>query len=184
MGVTTTISRGRFMRCTVAVDDAKFEAMRRAPEIRQQAIEAGAKYWHDKILPGHFEHPAHNKYGYAWRSKNYTRHRTSPDLVNSGSMRNDLSANFELKTTGTYIELRMRAKVLNFVPRMSQDSQDLYVKHGRRKKDGHQKSYPNLLRELKLRTEAEMNAIASVVSATASLLLNAEYDEAAEWHTS
>lgn len=160
--MSTTISKGRMFRITVSVDDARLKAMRRAPELAQQALAAGAEYWHSGILPRHFEIGASAKYGYAPRGSKYLKDRKKqgkPPLVYSGSMRRDLKKFSAIKSGSSNVELRMSARVLNFAPAMPQQSSDLFVKH----KSGH--GYPNTKREIKLITEEEREAVATVVAA-------------------
>lgn len=149
-------------RVSVEVADDRLKAMTAAPELSAAAIQAGADYWHTGILPKHFEAGAGAVYGYAARSITYLKDRRKsgkPSLVFSGSLRRDLKARAAFKTSGkTTVELKMTARVLNFVPNMAQNDQDYYVKHK------NSRGYPNLKREIKLMTDDEREAVAAVTT--------------------
>lgn len=158
--MATTISKGRMLRVTVAVDDDRLKLMRRAPELAAAAVQAGAEYWHSGILPKHFRGGAASVYDYASRSLTYLKDRRKagkPPLIFSGSLRRDLTARAQFKVAaGSSIELKMQARVLNFAPAMPANSLDSYVKH----KNG--RGYPNLQREIKAVTDADQAAVAEV----------------------
>lgn len=160
--MSQTISEGRLFRVTVAVDDERLKAMRKAPEAAAQAVQAGAMYWHTGILPEHFKPGNGAKYDYAERSPTYLKARNKagkPLLVFSGSLRKDLSSRAAFKIGGALVvEMKMTARVLNFVPNMQENNPDKYVKH----KNG--RGYPNLKREIKAITGAEYDAVSEVVT--------------------
>lgn len=159
----TKISKGKLFSVTTAVDAARLRQMRRAPDLAAAAMRAGAEYWHDHVLPRHFQSGAHAKYGYALRAMNYLKNRRKtgkPDLVFSGTLRHDLAAAAAYRQAAQgSVELRLAARVLNLAPTMPQHSGDLYVRH----KNG--RGYPNLKREIKAITDAEREAVAEVVKA-------------------
>lgn len=134
--------------------------MKKAPDVAAAAMQAGAEYWHDGILPEHFKTGASAKYGYAPRAVNYLKSRGKsgkPPLVFSGSMRKDLTSRAIYKQlAGGAIDVRMFARVLNLATNMPNNSPDLYVRH----KNG--RGYPNTKREVKVLLEEEREAIADV----------------------
>lgn len=159
--MSKTISKGRLFRVTTEVNDERLKAMKKVPEATAAALQAGADYWHTGILPLHFKSDAHGKYGYAARSRNYLKQRGKrgkPDLVFGGSMERDLTSRATFKQAGSFLELRMTARVLNFAPAMPQNTLDHYVKH----KNG--RGYPNLKREVTVVIEGERETIATVVA--------------------
>ena len=159
-----TSTRASLFRVTVAVDEDRLRRMKHAPDAAAAAVRAGAEYWHDRVLPRHFEPEAHGKYHYAPRALTYLENRGKrgkPDLVFSGSLRSDLISRAAYKETGrSTIELRLTARVLNLVPNMPQNSADLYVKHNGGR------GYPNLKREIKAITDDEREAVAQVIAGT------------------
>lgn len=159
--MSKTIAKGRLFSVTTEVNDDRLRAMRDAPELAEKALIAGADYWHTGILPKHFEKSAHSVYDYADRSKAHNKRKQGrPDLVFSGSLRRDLKAKASFQRVGQGVNLKMTARVLNFVPRMAENSLDRYVKH----KKG--RGYPNLKREIKAQTPQDREDVASVVTST------------------
>lgn len=160
--MSQTISKGRMLRVTVAIDGERLKQMRRAPELAAQAVQAGADYWHSGILPRHFRSGAAATYGYAKRSLTYLRDPRKagkPPLIFSGSLRNDLSAGAAFKqTAGGSVALTMRARILNLAPAMAENNLDDYVKHK------HGRGYPNLKKEVKAITDDEREQVAVVVT--------------------
>jgi len=155
-------TRGTLFRITVEVDERRLSQMRRAPELAQAALQAAADFWHTGILPEHFTGKAHARYGYAARSISYmksSKKRGKPDLVFSGSLARDLRARASFSQKSTSVELRMTARVLNLVPRMAENSTDIYVQQ----KGG--RGYPNLKREVKAIIDSEREQLAEVVAA-------------------
>ena len=171
-----TISKGRIFSCTVEVPDALLAAMKKAPDVAAAAMQAGAEFWHDGILPKHFEPGAGAKYGYAPRSLSYLRSRLKagkPLLVFSGSMRHDLTSRATYKqAAGGAIDVRMTARVLNLATNMPENSPDLYVKH----KNG--RGYPNLKREVKTLLDDEREAVAAVATSHLQAAFNPRGDNA------
>lgn len=159
--MSTTISKGRMFRVSIAVDDERLDAMKKAPELAGQAVQAGAEYWHSGTIPKHFARGAFQKYGYAERNINYLkdpRKAGKPALVFSGSLRGDIIRQAAFKQLGKgSVETKMWARVLNLVPNMPQNSEDYFV----RQSSG--KSYPNMKREIKILLLDEHEAIAAVV---------------------
>lgn len=158
-------SRGRIFGVVTEVSDSLLKNLRNSPEVLQKANAAGAEYWHTGILPGHFEKPAHGKYGYARRAVNYLKTRAKggkPDLVNSGSMRREMLHNRQITATATGAKLKLRARVLNLVPSMQENDQNLYVTHTSR--NGGRRTYPNLKREVKVILDDEREDVAKVVA--------------------
>ncbi len=155
----STVTKGRIFRVTVAISDVRLQQMKDAPSLANQALQAGADWWHSNVLPAHFRKDAHGRYGYAERARAYLKQkRGKPDLVYSNSMARDLKGRAAFKQiAGGAVELKMTARVLNFVPNMAQDNQDLYVKH----KNG--RGYPNLKREVKAITPEEKESVAQVI---------------------
>jgi hypothetical protein len=150
----------------VSVSQYRLAQFRRAPEIVREAVQVGAEFWHTKILPDHFDKGKQGKYGYAPRSIKYKKqHGGRPDLVFSGSLRRDIkSAASYSQSARTAVTVSMWARVLNLVPSLPQNSEDLYVLHGNKKKGG-QKSYPNLKREIRVVTDDERALVAEVIQA-------------------
>lgn len=156
------ITKGKIFRLTVEVSDERLKAMREAKGNAEDALMAGAEYWHDGILPKHFEKGAGSVYGYAPRAAKYLRDPrkgAKPALVFTGSLRQDMTKRAAYQRVGSAVNLKMTARVLNFAPAMPENSGDLYVKH----KNG--RGYPNLKREIKAFTEDEREMVAAVVAA-------------------
>jgi len=164
--MSQTISKGRIFSVAVEVDDDRLAQMKKAPELTQKAMQHGADFWHGKIFPGHFDPPAHGKYGYADRSFKYRKSKHGiPDLVKTGSMKRDLTsaARYRLMGSGATLEMKMWARVLNFSPVAAggENSQDLYAPMKPKKRGGGPRApYPNMRRELKIVLEDEREAIA------------------------
>ncbi len=164
--MATTVTQSQAMRATVEIPDELVRAMKRSPEIAAEALQKASNYWHEKILPKHFERGAAARYGYAKRSVRYLqrkqRHGNAPPLQFDASrpvMKNDLVARAQFKMTKNTVELKMFSRVLNLVPTLPENSMDHYVKQ----KGG--RSYPNLKREIKAITEDEREALATVIVA-------------------
>lgn len=172
--MAVVVSKGQVFRVTLAISDVRLQQMAEAPSLAAEAMQAGADYWHSKILPRHFDKDARGRYGYAPRSRYYSRNKAKgqkPDLVFSGSLRRDLRARAAYVIGKGSVELKMTARVLNFVPNMPQNSADLYVKQ----RNG--KGYPNMKREIKEITDEERAVIAAVVKAKLTELFGSERAE-------
>jgi len=154
-------TKGKLLRLTVEVSDERLQAMREAKGNAEDALMAGAQYWHDGILPKHFDKSASSVYGYAPRARSYLkdpRKGQKPAMVFTGSLRADMLKRAAYQRVGSAVNLKMTARVLNFAPTMPENSGDLYVKHKRGR------GYPNLKREIKAFTEDEREMVAVVVA--------------------
>lgn len=154
---TKTVTKGVLFRLTVEVDSDTLVAMGKVPELAAKAMQAGADYWHTKVLPWHFEPFAHGKYGYASRGKPDRRKVGKPDLVFTGKMQQDLLLRAAFSIVGQAVVLRMQARTLNFVPAMPENSDAVTVvrSNGR--------PYPNMKREIKAMTDSDRKAVGAVV---------------------
>lgn len=165
--MSTTISRGKMFAVTVEVSDERLRAMKEMKGNAEDALMAGADYWHTGILPKHFEQGAAAKYGYAVRSKNYIvqmRRRGGLPLLYTGSMRDELESRASFQRVGMSVNLKMFAHSLNFAPTMPENSDSTHVRHSTRARSGRGALYPNLKREIKIITDDEREAVAVVIT--------------------
>ncbi len=157
------ISKGKMFGVTISVDDDRLKRMKGAPQAAAAALVAGATYWHTGILPKHFDEGANRRYGYAKRAIAYLKRKGKagkPDLVYSGSLRNDVTSASSRRfvINGQGVRLAMYARVLNLCPTMSEKDADYYVP----RRGG--TSMPNLKREIIQITDDEREAVAAVVT--------------------
>ncbi len=154
------IARSAMFAVSIEVNDYFLRSLKKTPEIIAEAMKLGAEFWHDNFLEEHFQRGAYGKYGYAKRSFKYltrSNKKGKPYLVLSGSLQRDLKASFAIKENAQSAELKMRARVLNFVPNMA-NSAALQVPH----LNG--KMYPNIKREVKVILPAEMEQLTKVIT--------------------
>lgn len=157
------VKRGNLFSVVIGIDEDRIKRFKKSPEAMEAAVKAGAFYWHTNILPEHFTTGAHAKYGYAPRTADWLRKKgNTPDLVRTGSMKRDLLARAAAQRVGKEVRLKMFSRVLNLVPKMSEDSADFYVSHSNK---GKKASYPNMKREIHVMLDSEREAIAQVVAA-------------------
>jgi hypothetical protein len=158
------VSKGRIFGFTTEISDELLDRLGKQPEILQKANAAGATYWHSGILPQHFEASAHGKYHYATRASKYLKSRGKqgkPDLVFSGSMKQEMLSFLQVTATATGAQAKLRARVLNVVPNMAENDQNYYVRQTLKR--GGTRPYPNLKREVKVILDDEREAVAEVV---------------------
>jgi hypothetical protein len=156
------VSKGRIFGFETVISDELLDRLRKQPEILQTANAAGARHWHTHILPRHFEPAAHGKYGYAPREPRYVKSKHGkPDLVNTGSMKQEMLSFLQITATATGAQAKLRARTLNLVPNMQENDQNYFVTQ--RLKKGGTRPYPNLKREVKIVLDEEREAIAEVV---------------------
>lgn len=155
------ISKGKFFSVEVVVDDERLKQFGKGSEIILEAVEEAANYHHTGILPRHFTPAAHDRYGYATRSKAYLKKKGgNPDLVRTGAMKAELLSKAAFRREAKGVTLQMYSRVLNLVPNMPANSNDYYVKHSSSTARG----YPNLKRELRLTTDDEREEVAVVAA--------------------
>ncbi|MEI6236203.1 MAG: hypothetical protein WCT04_24370 [Planctomycetota bacterium] len=158
--MSKTVARGKVFAVTVEVDDERLALFKKAPELVEKALDAGALYWQTGILPDHFKSGAGAKYGYAARSMAYIkRNGGKPYLTHSGQLRDDLLSKSATSMSGRTLTMKISSNVLNLVPAMSDSNEDLYVKHSNKKASG----YPNLKREIRTMLSVEREQIMQVI---------------------
>ena len=157
----TKITKGQMFRVTVVADTRHLKAMGECKELANDGFMAGTRWWHDGILPRHFKPEAHFRYGYADRAWSYVKQKGGkPDMVLSGSMRDDLTTRATYQQSSNGVKLRMFARVLNLVPNIPDNSDELKIRHRGNKR------FPNLKREVKVVNKDEREIISTVVAAT------------------
>ena len=172
--MSVKISRSKLSRITVTINDDLVDAMRRAKEIAQGAMEEAALYFHEKILPAHFRHGAAERYGYAKRSiawLNDKRKRGKPYLFATGGMYRDLKSRAAVKKQGSAIELRMSAEVFEHAPKMTNSDDNPQV---RKSGNSVSRDFPNMKRELRIVLPEEKEALAVVIAANMKLAFRPE----------
>ena len=70
----------------------------------KEGLQAMIEHWHSHMLPGHFERPAHNKYGYAkrspkWNATKARRTSQSIDLVYTGRLKREACRSIRVSGT-------------------------------------------------------------------------------------
>ncbi|MCL2647736.1 MAG: hypothetical protein FWD61_12120 [Phycisphaerales bacterium] len=176
----THASKTQLFYATIVINPQLLNAIKSAPDIARTALDAAADYWHTKILPLHFARDAAEKYDYAPRTDRYLRQKRKrwggrPDLMYSGSLRRDLTTKAAIKQMGSdrhvVVELRMWARVLNFVPNMNYDDTSKRVKHSNSTHIG----YPNMKREIRAITPEENEALAAMITENMTYMLNRDF---------
>lgn len=157
-GRVKKVTRSALWTISVEIDKKRIASLGKAKEHVQEAVTEVADKWHKSMLPDHFKRGAHGRYGYAGRSRSYSkRKRGKPDLVKTGTMRRQLQSSVLRTRSSRKVRLRMHARALNFVT-MPQNSPNKYV----RMKDG--RKYPNMKREIKVVTEEEREQMAAMAA--------------------
>ncbi len=103
------------------------DAMRQEwPQIKADAMSEMGEKWHSEYLPLHFSPFAATKYGYQDRSYSYRQrkrrvHGHDTPLVYSGTLKHDVMAWAEVRTSADETSVIMRSNVLNLVGRRQSD---------------------------------------------------------------
>jgi len=157
----TKVTRSSMFMISLSVNEEILRALKNSPEIAAEGMQLAADYWHENFLGRHFQKFSGAKYGYALRNSQYkkqARKKGKPDLVLSGSLQRDLESRAAIRKTSRSVELKMHARVLNFVPNIQQSNIAMRVRHS----NGNM--YPNIKREVKVMVSPERAKLSDICS--------------------
>lgn len=100
------------LRSTITFEPPFKARSRKLGPVLKAAHDAGARFWHREMLPGHFTHGAKGRYGYAqrdWKRRVRKRTRGKPYLVVSGVTKERTTATIRVQAYPTRATLTLYA---------------------------------------------------------------------------